>query len=152
LKTEKVNIDFLIINLELPRENEFELENKIIKPKVPLINETVPLKIPNENYNADHINPSNNLTKTADEKLKLENSINVRKQVWELLRESKWMVIFAVFFSTCSGAIWSAYGILLASSIDALSQIKIVEENGKIMAGWFILVAAIAGICIALQK
>jgi len=80
-----------------------------------------------------------------------ENKL-VRRKVWEYLKQSKTLVIFAGIFAACSGAIWSAYGIVIASSVDALANIFDIDNQGKIMAGWFILVAALAGIFISIQK
>jgi len=84
-----------------------------------------------------------------------KNSINaktVREKVWQHLKETKVLVIHAAFFALCSGAIWSAYGILLATTINALQQTYMILDEGAKTAGWFILVAGISGICIALQK
>jgi hypothetical protein len=136
-------------------DKNFELERKIIKPKA--YNEKSPLNINNNKDN--NINPSSsvdnitmNIQNNDDKNKKGVPPISFQRKVWQLLKSSKWLVIFAASFSACSGAIWSAYGILIATSIEALAQVSEIELIGKEMAGWFILVAAIAGICISVQK
>ena len=106
----------------------------------------------NENFGLNF--DDRNLQKSTSENAN-KSSIDakaVRKKVWQLLKETKLLVISAAFFAVCSGAVWSAYGILLATTINALQQVNIILKNGATTAGWFILVAAISGICIALQK
>lgn len=76
-----------------------------------------------------------------------------RAKLFDLLSDNKCSVAIAMFFSACSGAVFPAYGMLLASALQGLSSQtnNILQINGTFFAGMFLVVAGGAGISIFLQ-
>ena len=66
----------------------------------------------------------------------------------------KWAVIAAIFFLSCMGAIWPAYGLLLAGTFDALATPDTTElqNNGSTMALYFLLIAGVTSISHSFQS
>ena len=133
-------------------DSENIVEMKVISNKKS--NQTPNIQKDNQDENIRLNFEEKNQISKIDEiaKKNLINAKTVREKVWQHLKETKVLVINAAFFALCSGAVWSAYGILLATTINALQQTYMILEEGAKTAGWFILVAAISGICISLQK
>ena len=90
------------------------------------------------------------------EKLKLEEEYfsQSKDKLLSFLSGSKGTIFIGAFFSSCSGAVWPVYGVILGISIDALSNpnLNLVYDNGFFMAMMFLIIAGVAAISITLQK
>ncbi len=89
-------------------------------------------------------------------KLELEKGADQKKgRLLPLLKEKTWTIVGAAFFASIAGAVWPVYGILLADSIAALSNVLNMEklkEDGFMLAMYFLLLAGAAGISMFFQK
>ena len=70
------------------------------------------------------------------------------------LSDSKLTMFLGAFFSSCNGAVWPVYGVVLGLSIDVLSNTDHykVYDDGFFMSMMFLLIAGIAAIAVTLQK
>jgi len=77
-------------------------------------------------------------------KLEIEKQAGSKsKRLWPILLKNKLTIIFAAFFSCATGACWPAYGILLADTIESLSQLDLndVKKDGKMVSMYFLALA-----------
>ena len=121
----------------------------------------------NENDPLNDINKINNTLKVDEVDLKQSDEEIMEKQKIEeekfnkskdkllgFLSESKGTIFLSAFFSSCSGAVWPVYGVVLGISIGVLSgpiPTK-VYDDGFFMAMMFLVIAGCAAISITLQK
>ena len=121
----------------------------------------------NENYPLNDINKINNTLKVDEVDLKQSDEEIMEKQKIEeekfnkskdkllgFLSESKGTIFLSAFFSSCSGAVWPVYGVVLGISIGVLSgpiPTK-VYDDGFFMAMMFLVIAGCAAISITFQK
>ena len=77
-----------------------------------------------------------------------------KKKLLPLIMENKFTVIGGAFFAACSGSVWPTYGILLADSIDALSQPvgDQLKKDGENLGLYFFFLATFAGFAYLFQK
>jgi ATP-binding cassette subfamily B (MDR/TAP) protein 1 len=77
-----------------------------------------------------------------------------KKKLLPILAEHKGTIIAAAFFASCAGIVWPVYGILLADSIDGLSNVdlEIVKEQGFLLSMYFLALAGVAGISMFFMK
>ena len=77
-----------------------------------------------------------------------------KKKLFPLIMENKLTVIGGAFFAACSGSIWPIYGILLADSIDALSQPvgDQLKKDGENLGLYFFFLSSFAGFAYLFQK
>ncbi len=70
------------------------------------------------------------------------------------LSDSKLTIFLGAFFSSCNGAVWPVYGVVLGLSIDVLSNTNPykVYDDGFFMSMMFLLIAGVAAISVCLQK
>ncbi len=89
-------------------------------------------------------------------KLELEKGADQKKnRLLPLLKEKTCTIIGAAFFASIAGSVWPVYGILLADSIAALSNVLNMEklkEDGFMLAMYFLILAGAAGISMFFQK
>lgn len=108
-----------------------------------------------ENMRKDVDEIKEKLKKESEKKKELEKYFkSTKKKLLPLIMENKGTVFGAAFFAACSGAIWPAYGILLADSIDALSQPigPKMKKDGEMIAIYFLILAFCAGFSYLFQK
>jgi len=95
------------------------------------------------------------LLKESEKKKELEKYFEAtKKKLLPLIMENRGTVFGAAFFAACSGAIWPAYGILLADSIEALSQPigEKFKKDGEMLGIYFTILAICAGVAYFFQK
>ncbi len=95
------------------------------------------------------------LRKENEKKQELEKYFEAsKKKLLPLIMENKGVVIGGAFFAACSGAVWPSYGILLADSIEALSQPigEKFKKDGEMLAIYFSILAVCAGVAYYFQK
>lgn len=65
------------------------------------------------------------------------------KKLWPILLQNPWIIAGAAFFSCASGACWPAYGILLADTIESLSQPNLddIRKDGYLISMYFLALA-----------
>lgn len=115
-----------------------------------------------DNMDVDAIKKSSNIDevqeKLKEEKMKKKELDkyfeSTKKKLWPLLLENKWTIVGAAFFAACSGSVWPAYGILLADSIEALSQPigDNLKKDGERLGIYFTILAIGAGVAYVFQK
>ncbi len=88
-------------------------------------------------------------------KLDFEKSADEQKsKLWPILKEECGVIFWAAIFASVVGAVWPVYGILLADSIDALSNqdLNKVSTDGFMLSMYFLILAGAAGISTFFQK
>jgi len=134
-------------------KNEEEREKLISKSETNIENNKNNENLLDMKKDVDEIKEK--LLKESEKKIELEKYFqSTKKKLLPLIMENKWTVFGAAFFAACSGAIWPTYGILLADSIDALSQPigPKMKKDGEMIAIYFLILAFCAGFSYLFQK
>ncbi len=119
---------------------EEESEKRINEPNIENKNNENLLK--NMKKDVDEIKEK--LLRESEKKKELDKYFeSTKKKLLPLIMENRGTLIGAAFFAACSGAIWPAYGILLADSIDALSQLIVqkMKKDGEMLGIYFLILA-----------
>jgi ATP-binding cassette, subfamily B (MDR/TAP), member 1 len=153
-------------NEELVEEIECEDNGLIIGEENIINTETVP----NEEKNMIDVNdiPKSKISRKnsledleekiqADKKRKadFEKLADIKKKkLWPILSEFKGIIFCGALAAAGIGAVWPAFGILLADSVDSLSKInpEDVKQEGFLLAMYFLALAGGAAISTFFQK
>jgi ATP-binding cassette subfamily B (MDR/TAP) protein 1 len=77
-----------------------------------------------------------------------------RKKLWPIICQNAPTLVFSAIAASCAGAVWPAYGILLADSINSLSKpdMEAVKNEGFMLSMYFLILAGCAGLSVFFQK
>jgi ATP-binding cassette subfamily B (MDR/TAP) protein 1 len=134
-------------------KKEEEREKLVLKTETVIENINSENMLGNMRRDVDEVKEK--LLRESEKKKELEKYFAAsKKKLLPLIMENKGTVFGAAFFAACSGAVWPAYGILLADSIDALSQPigPKMKKDGEMIAIFFLILAFCAGFSYWLQK
>jgi ATP-binding cassette, subfamily B (MDR/TAP), member 1 len=157
-------------NEELVEELEAEEKGLVIGEENAINNIEKEQTVPNEEKNMIDVNniPKSTIKRKnsledleekiqADKKRKSEFeklADSKKKKLWPILGEFKGIIFWAALSAAGIGAVWPAYGILLADSIDSLSKSnpEDVKQEGFLLAMYFLALAGGAGLSAFFQK
>lgn len=82
------------------------------------------------------------------EALKDKQLNEAKKLLWPIMAENPSVLATATFMACLHGCVWPIYGLLLAEMVIKLSQsdLDLVLDDGKKLAGYFVAIAVVAGI------
>jgi ATP-binding cassette subfamily B (MDR/TAP) protein 1 len=75
----------------------------------------------------------------------------IKTTFWSLLCEHKVALILSIFTLSGMGAVWPAYGMLLAGTFNGLGtpEEDVLRKNGLALALWYVLMAFMTALCFA---